>query len=97
MDYSYLTKLQNWYNSYCDGTWEHYYGIKINTLDNPGWSLEIDLSETELENKCFVPIEVNSSDSWMICKVKDRKFYAFGDSSSIEKMIQVFLDWAKTE
>ena len=43
--------LENWYSSQCDGSWEHFYGIKIETLDNPGWAVEIDLCETELINK----------------------------------------------
>lgn len=30
--------LQKWYKSQCDGDWEHEYGIKIETVDNPGWS-----------------------------------------------------------
>ncbi len=42
--------LENWYSSQCDGSWEHFYGIKIETLDNPGWAVEIDLCETELIN-----------------------------------------------
>lgn len=33
--------LQEWYIQNCDGDWEHCYGIKIGTLDNPGWSIDI--------------------------------------------------------
>jgi hypothetical protein len=31
--------LEQWYYDQCDGDWEHAYGIRIGTLDNPGWSL----------------------------------------------------------
>jgi hypothetical protein len=44
-----LAYLMAWYASHCDGDWEHQFGVTINTLDNPGWHLKIDLAETELE------------------------------------------------
>ncbi len=40
----------------CDGEWEHDYGIKIETLDNPGWLVSIDLLGTDLEDKSFPTI-----------------------------------------
>ena len=38
--------LSKWYSSMCVDEWEHFYGIKIETLDNPGWIVTIDLLET---------------------------------------------------
>lgn len=43
-----FTWLQDWYIQNCDGDWEHCYGIKIETLDNPGWCIDIDLIGTNL-------------------------------------------------
>ncbi len=40
--------IEKWYLSMCDGEWEHFYGIKIDTLDNPGWIVRIDILDTEL-------------------------------------------------
>ena len=34
-----LKVLQHWYQSKCDGTGEHMYGVEIDTLDNPGWTV----------------------------------------------------------
>jgi hypothetical protein len=48
-----LQELQKWYRSQCNGNWEHAWGIKIGTLDNPGWSLLINLADTDLANKAF--------------------------------------------
>ncbi len=31
-----LTWVQRWYLDQCDGEWEHEWGVKIDTLDNPG-------------------------------------------------------------
>ena len=51
-----LDWIANWYISQCDGRWEHFYGIKIDTLDNSGWGVEIDLSDTDLIDKPFTNI-----------------------------------------
>jgi len=32
-----MERIQDWYRRQCDGDWEHSYGVKIETLDNPGW------------------------------------------------------------
>jgi hypothetical protein len=51
-----LELVQRWYAAHCDGEWEHQYGIKIETLDNPGWRVTIDLTNTELQE---FPLERN--------------------------------------
>ncbi len=92
-----LARLQNWYASQCNGDWEHTFGIKIDTLDNPGWELEIDLEETELEAKEFEPILRGDSESdtdWIYCKVDNRKFSAGGGISNLPEMIETFLQWS---
>jgi hypothetical protein len=42
-------QLENWYREQCDGEWEHASGIRIETLDNPGWSLVVDLTGTKAD------------------------------------------------
>ena len=54
-------ELQDWYQQECDGNWEHQYGIKIDTLDNHGWYVAIDLVETSLENKNLANCEAKWS------------------------------------
>ena len=92
-----LSRLANWYVSQCDGDWEHSYGIKLDTLDNPGWTLEIDLADTELEDKPFEPIHRGDSendDRWLHCEVAKGKFRASGGTQNLPEMLTVFLDWA---
>jgi hypothetical protein len=36
-----FNKSQHWYLEQCNDLWEHSYGVKIDTLDNPGWLLVI--------------------------------------------------------
>ena len=70
-----LERLQKWYASQCDGDWEHYHGISIGNLDNPGWMVTIDLDETELENKKFDEIRIDRSEmDWLICRIQENKF-----------------------
>lgn len=45
--------VQKWYADNVDGDWEHLNGVEIATLDNPGWSLGIDIAETELSDRAF--------------------------------------------
>lgn len=51
-----IRKLQRWYNKQCNGSWEHQYGVSIDTLDNPGWTVVIDLVGTDLESMRMEPI-----------------------------------------
>ncbi|MFJ9810320.1 Imm53 family immunity protein [Streptomyces sp. NPDC101158] len=59
--------IQSWYASNCDGEWEHEFGIKLATTDNPGWHIRIDVSETDLEG-VVVPRERHElpDGGWMI-------------------------------
>ena len=36
-----LIWLLSWYHSQCDGDWEHGNGVKIGTIDNPGWFFKV--------------------------------------------------------
>jgi len=44
-----LKWLTQWYLAQCNDDWEHLYGVKIDTLDNPGWSLRIELTGTAMQ------------------------------------------------
>ncbi|KFN41874.1 immunity 53 family protein [Arenimonas oryziterrae] len=50
---SVLRDFQAWYLAQCNGNWEHSYGATISTLDNPGWSVVINLADTALADKEF--------------------------------------------
>ena len=89
-----LEWLSEWFKSNCNGDWEHCFVIKIETLDNPGWAITIDLEDTELEDEYFEEIkEVNSDTDWMFCKVQKNKFLAYGDPDKLTKMLEIFKTW----
>lgn len=93
-----LTHLERWYARHCDGSWEHQYGIRIETLDNPGWRLEIDLHGTSLLLHGYDELTVErTSTDWLRCRVRDGKFEGFGGQSNLKELLQAFLQLAEQE
>ena len=90
-----LAWLQNWYTEQCDGDWEHANGVQIDTLDNPGWSVNINLQDTrynEVLNAVIVDENVGDSD-WIVCRIVDGKFEGRGDSLKLLAIVQRFRGW----
>jgi hypothetical protein len=86
--------LQNWYLIQCNEDWKHEFGIKIDTLDNPGWLVIIDLKETDCENKLFTEIDRQINETnWIQCDVKDKKFFGYGGPLNLTDNIKAFIDW----
>lgn len=98
MDQGELQQLQTWYVAQCDGDWEHAYGVEIDTLDNPGWRLSIDLADTELEDRAFAEVTDNygHETAWMRCWKEEAKFQACCGPLRLSDAIRVFVDWAAT-
>lgn len=86
--------LEAFYSGECDGDWEHSYGIRISTVDNPGWRVRIDLTGTVLESQLFPKVETHNSDQdWMICWVQDRVFEAAGGPRNLKQILLTFRRW----
>lgn len=87
--------LQAWYRAQCDGTWEHAYGVRIDSLDNPGWSVAIDLKGTSLERVPMATVlRDNGPDDWIRLDAKDGQFVGHGDSSKLAAILAAFREWA---
>jgi len=91
-----IAALEQWYSSQCNGDWEHQFGLKIETLDNPGWSVTIDLVETELEDKPFPELRDNyeDEDDWMRCRRTATAFEGVSGPHRLADILQVFFEWA---
>ncbi len=90
-----LEKLQQWYQSQCDGDWEHGFGVKIETLDNPGWAVVIDLTDTKFFDRPFSEIQrLEDETNWIHCRIRDSNFEGFGGSLNLDEILQIFLSWA---
>lgn len=89
--------LRQWYKGECDGDWEHCYGIHIRTLDNPGWSVRIDLIYTQWYDRPFEEIKIdNGDDDWIMCRIIDGYFDGAGDPDKLEKIISIFRQWVES-
>lgn len=99
-----LARLQTWYAGQCNGTWEHSYGIAIDTCDNPGWWVKVDLLGTPLQTKAFAEISeaVDAQrfalgPSWLTCHVESGTWHGAGDETKLERILETFLNWAEAE
>ena len=89
-------RFQRWYSQRTNGDWEHQHGIKIETLDNPGWRMEVDLVETYLAGRPFVAIEREAADNdWVRCWLEGTQFHAAGGAENLTEMVEIFLEWAE--
>lgn len=92
-----IDRLQAWYAAHCNGEWEHAYGIVIETLDNPGWRLRVDLADTTLADAAFAALARQPSpQDWIDCRLKDGAFEGHGGAGNLEELIIVFLEWAES-
>lgn len=100
-----LKWLGQWYASQCDSDWEHSYGVKIDTLDNPGWSLKIDLTDTPLEERAFERVEHGEpsydledwqrTGSWWVAAVQGDAFVASCGPLDLPAAIGIFRQWVE--
>jgi len=86
-----MARLQRWYKDRCDGEWEHSYGIAIGTLDNPGWSMRIDLAETPWEDieDCGC-LNDRSEHNWTDYRIADRKFQGYCGIDNLPELLDAF-------
>ena len=91
-----IARLQRWYLRHCDSDWEHGAGINISTLDNPGWSVSVNLDGTELDGKAFDEISVDITETdWVRIWVRDSKFEGFCGPEQLTAVLLSFLTWAE--
>jgi hypothetical protein len=97
-----IERIQRWYRNQCDGDWEHASGVTIGTLDNPGWSLAVDLAGTDMESIFFEPMAYRvgpdsepEDEDWYVCRIEESQFKGFGGPNHLSTLLKVFLDWAE--
>ena len=88
-----IKKLQNWYQLNCNGTWEHNNGISIHTLDNPGWSISLNLAGTPLEELNFDQKKYNKSkNDWYDIKALNTILVIACGPKNLEEVLAIFFD-----
>jgi len=85
-----LEWIQNWFSSQVNGEWEHHQGIQIESLDNPGWRVVIDLNQTSFESKKFEEIKIEEGIEWASIRVTDGIFEAFVSINKLDWALKIF-------
>lgn len=90
-----LEWLQNtFFDDLCNGDWEHGGGITIETLDNPGWALNIDLHDTDMETMNFEKVKVEiDENNWYMCRVRDGIFEGRCGPKNLNDLLEIFRNW----
>jgi hypothetical protein len=93
-----LAWLMEWYAAQCNGDWEHQYGVRIETLDNPRWTITIDLEETSLYGRDFAAVEhdIENDTIWWSCRIEGGRWRAACGPRELSTVIGIFRDWATT-
>ena len=89
-----LQAFAGWYARQCDGDWEHSHGIRITTLDNPGWRLDINVSGTEREGFSFEAVREERDElDWIHAWKEQEIFKVACGPLNLAEALQRFLDW----
>ena len=89
-----IERIQDWYKINCNGDWEHSYGYKIETLDNPGWAIKIDLAETALENLEFQREYQNpkNNNDWFHISTENKVLNIYCGPENMKSTFEIFFD-----
>jgi hypothetical protein len=91
-----LLWLERWYARHCNGEWEHAYGVQMESLDNPGWIVRVDLTATELEQAPFQPFEeLRTETDWVNCSRTAEQLVCAGGPLNLMELLSVFRAWAE--
>jgi hypothetical protein len=89
-------QVARWYASQCDGDWEHSFGITIETLDNPGWSLRVDLRRTELEDRSLAREEsIEPMTTGWLGWIENGRYRAACGPLNLAEALAAFLAWMR--
>ncbi|MFD7844827.1 immunity 53 family protein [Nocardia sp. NPDC059764] len=90
-----LDWLQSWYAAQCDGDWEHGWGLRIETLDNPGWLVKIDLEKTDLADQEYPRQQIDRSEhDWVHAWTAGQTFHLACGPRNLTEALALFRVWA---
>jgi hypothetical protein len=97
-----LARIQAWYTRQCNGTWEESLGVRIESCDNPGWWVRVNLAGTPLQGRAFQEIAEGVDSQrfqlgprWFSCHVEGDTWHGAGDETKLQRILEVFLAWAE--
>ena len=51
-----LQLVEEWFKRKCDGNWEHQFGVTLESTDDPGWAVTLDMDMT--------PVDLDAVPGW---------------------------------
>ena len=86
-----------WYQTHCNDVWEHQNGVRLETLDNPGWLLTVDLIHTDLQGRAMIEVREGIapnnhpvSPRWLHCSAIDNQFRGACDPTQVARLFEIF-------
>ncbi|MFI6095064.1 Imm53 family immunity protein [Lentzea sp. NPDC051213] len=90
-----LQFFQRWYAEQCNGDWEHEFGVKITTLDNPGWHVVVDLGDTDLEGRTLDRSKAEPGEGrWIWASSDGQRYESSCDLRSLDDALSGFREFA---
>lgn len=78
--------------------WDPHPIISIITIDNPGWSVGIQLTGTDLEGIAMQKIKIDrGDDDWYFCYISDNEFCGVGDMHKLSIILDHFCQLIQLE
>ena len=91
-----LEWLQAWFTLNCDDEWEHGEGIRIETLDNPGWQVKIDLADTAVAGQDLPALKLERSEhDWYMIRRERDTFIAACGPLNLGEVLYLFRRWVQ--
>jgi hypothetical protein len=87
--------VQNWFKSQCDGDWEHGTGVKIETLDNPGWLVTINLADTDWDELVMPRVGYKKQYLDLHYEVTNKAFIGSGGVDDLAEILENFVALVK--
>ncbi len=89
-----IALLQKWFIDRCNGDWEHAWRVTIETLDNPGWIIKIDLQDTARAYEHLDQVKIQRSENnWVMYRVEKTQFVGACGPLNLGETIRIFLKW----
>lgn len=86
--------MQGWFTAQCSGDWEHDEGIRIETLDKPGWSLRTRLTHTAWGQNRFSGPRLNAmSHDWVHAWVEGGAYNGVCGPTNLSEALFIFREW----
>lgn len=84
-----LEWLQGYLSANADGWWEHDYGIAIESTDNPGWAVKIDLKGDGFL-PVLPPVQIRRSETdWLTLKMLDGAFVGSCSPTNLAELLSL--------